>query len=53
LLASFDNQILLVNEDGLALLQYSVTEDVPGMIAVARDIRSDLNRLMNYDRGGL
>jgi hypothetical protein len=52
-LASFNNQILLLNEDGLALLQYSVSEDMPAMIAIAKDIRSDLNRLMNYDRGGL
>jgi hypothetical protein len=52
-LASFNNQILLLNKDGLALLQYSATEDMTAMIAVAQDIRSDLNRLMNYDRGGL
>ena len=52
-LVPFNNKILLLNEDGLALLQYPATEDMSAMIAVARDIRSDLNRLMNFDRGGL
>lgn len=52
-LVSFNNKILLLNKDGLALLQYPATEDMSAMITVARDIRSDLNRLMNFDRGGL
>lgn len=52
-LETFNNKILLLNEDGLALLQYDTAEQMETMITLARDIRSDLNRLMNYDRGGL
>lgn len=60
-LAAFDQQILLFNQEGLALLQYPLSRDVAhkdiagihDMALTARDIRSDLLRLMNYDRGGL
>nr|WP_324259787.1 hypothetical protein [Cellvibrio fontiphilus] len=46
------NQIVIVNRDGLALLRYPVSEDSQHMQHIAKDIRTDLLRLMNYDRSG-
>lgn len=46
------NQIVIVNRDGLALLRYPVSEDAQQMQHIAKDIRTDLLRLMNYDRSG-
>jgi len=46
-------QILLLNQQGIAILRYLPTT-IPGQIpALARDIRSDLLRLMNYDRSSM
>lgn len=49
---SLQNQIVIVNRDGLALLRYPVNADPEQMQNVAKDIRTDLLRLMNYDRSG-
>lgn len=46
------NQIVIVNRDGLALLRYPVSDDSQQMQHIAKDIRTDLLRLMNYDRSG-
>ncbi len=46
------NQIVIVNRDGIALLRYPVSEDAQQMQHIASDIRTDLLRLMNYDRSG-
>tara|TARA_R100000656_G_scaffold124303_2_gene102200 strand:- start:397 stop:915 length:519 start_codon:yes stop_codon:yes gene_type:complete len=45
-----ENQIVIVNQNGLVLLRYSVFADVEQMKNIAKDIRADLLRLMNYDR---
>lgn len=45
-----DNQIVIVNQRGLVLLRYRVNSDSEQMKNVAKDIRADLLRLMNYDR---
>lgn len=47
------NQIVIVNQQGLILLRYPVTLDPAGMLTVGKDIRTDLLRLMNYDRNGV
>ena len=49
-LRDFDQQVLLLNRDGLVLLRYPLNGELPQL---AKDIRTDLLRLMNYDRGGL
>jgi hypothetical protein len=46
------NHIVIVNQQGLVLLRYPVADDVEEMQTTAKAIRSDLLRLMNYDRGG-
>ena len=46
----FDQQVLLLNRDGLVLLRYPLNDQLPEL---AKNIRTDLLRLMNYDRGGL
>ena len=46
------NQILIVNQQGLVLLRYPVPLDQAGMLVVGKGIRTDLLRLMNYDRVG-
>ncbi|HCS65780.1 MAG TPA: hypothetical protein DIW64_17900 [Cellvibrio sp.] len=48
-----DNQIVIVNQRGLVLLRYPVSGDGEQMKNVAKDIRTDLLRLMNYDRNGV
>ena len=45
-----ENQIVIVNQQGLVLLRYPVSGDVEQMKTTAKDIRADLLRLMNYDR---
>lgn len=47
------NTIVIVNQQGFALLRYPVTDDLNQMIKTAKDIRTDLIRLMSYDRGGV
>lgn len=46
------DQIVIVNREGLALLRYPVHADREQMKAVIQDVRTDLLRLMNYDRSG-
>ena len=46
------NHISIVNQKGLALLRYPVTTDPATMLVVGKGIRTDLLRLMNYDRVG-
>ncbi len=46
------NHILIVNQKGLVLLRYPVTTDSDDMLVVGKGIRTDLLRLMNYDRVG-
>ena len=45
-----ENQIVIVNQQGLVLLRYAVSSDGEQMKNIAKDIRADLLRLMNYDR---
>lgn len=47
------NTIVIVNQQGFALLRYPITDDLNQMIKTAKDIRTDLIRLMSYDRGGV
>jgi hypothetical protein len=47
------NQIVIVNQQGLVLLRYFVADDAEKMQTTAKDIRSDLLHLMNYDRRGV
>jgi len=44
------NQIVIVNQRGLALLRYPVVDNPERMRELAKDIRTDLLRLINYDR---
>ncbi|MDR7088014.1 hypothetical protein [Cellvibrio fibrivorans] len=46
------NQIVIVNQRGLVLLRYPVDSNPEHMRDLARDIRTDLLRLINYDRSG-
>jgi len=46
------NQIVIVNQRGLALLRYPVDGNPAHMRDLAKNIRTDLLRLINYDRSG-
>jgi len=46
------NQIVIVNQRGLALLRYPVDGNPEHMQELAKNIRTDLLRLINYDRSG-
>jgi len=46
------NHIVIVNHRGLVLLRYPVADSPELMRDLARDIRTDLLRLINYDRSG-
>ena len=48
--AALQNQIVLVDQRGLVLLRYPMPEQAEQMAATAKSIRSDLMKLMNYDR---
>lgn len=50
--AALQGRIVLVDPRGLALLRYAVEPGAHAAQRVAGDIRSDLLRLMNYDRSG-
>lgn len=50
--AELQNQIVIVNQRGLVLLRYPVDGNPEHMRDLARDIRTDLLRLINYDRSG-
>lgn len=52
-IAELQNTIVIVNQQGLVLLRYTLGHDLTQMVSTARDIRTDLLRLMNYDRGGV
>jgi hypothetical protein len=52
-LPELQNHIVIVNQQGLALLRYPAIHDQAHMLAVGKDIRADLRRLMNYDRSNL
>lgn len=51
--AALTRHIVIVNREGLALLRYAVDGDRAHAVQVATDIRSDLLRLLNYDRSGV
>lgn len=51
--AAVQGRIVLVDPRGLALLRYAVESGPQAAQRVAGDIRSDLLRLMNYDRSGV
>ncbi|MDX5409843.1 MAG: hypothetical protein LPJ94_06440 [Thauera sp.] len=51
--AALLGRIVLVDPRGLALLRYAVEPGAEQAQRVAGDIRSDLLRLMNYDRSGV
>lgn len=46
------NQIVIVNQRGLVLLRYPVADNPEHMRELAKNIRTDLLRLINYDRSG-
>lgn len=48
--ALLQQQILLVDQKGLVLLSYPMPEQHAEMAEVARNIRYDLLKLLNYDR---
>lgn len=50
---ALQGRIVLVDPRGLALLRYAVEAGPQQAQRVAGDIRSDLLRLMNYDRSGV
>lgn len=52
-LPELQNHIVIVNQQGVALLRYPAIEDQAHMLTVGKDIRADLRRLMNYDRSNL
>lgn len=47
------NHIVIVNQRGLVLLRYPVVRDAEAAANTAKDIRADLLKLINYDRGGV
>jgi hypothetical protein len=46
------NQIVIVNQRGLVLLRYPVADSPEQLRDLAKNIRTDLIRLINYDRSG-
>lgn len=50
--SELQNQIVIVNQRGLVLLRYPVVDNPEQMRDLAKDIRTDLLRLINYDRSG-
>jgi len=50
--AELQDHIVIVNQRGLVLLRYPVDGNPEHMRDLARDIRTDLLRLINYDRSG-
>lgn len=51
-LNSFQNQIFIVNRQGIAILRYPALQDQQQMLQLGKDIRKDLRRLLAFDRGG-
>jgi hypothetical protein len=52
-LPELQDHIVIANQKGVAILRYPVLRDREHMLIVGKDIRSDLRRLMAYDRGGI
>jgi hypothetical protein len=50
--AELRNQIVIVNQHGMAILRYPLDKGSLQLGELAKDIRTDLLRLMNYDRSG-
>ncbi len=50
--SELQNQIVIVNQRGLVLLRYPIVDSPEQMRDLAKDIRTDLLRLINYDRSG-
>jgi len=48
--SQLQNQIILVDQQGLALLSYPMPEQAEQMAVTAKAIRADLMKLLNYDR---
>jgi len=44
-------QLVLVENQGLALLQYPVPADLQQRLLTGKAVMTDLKKLMNYDRG--
>jgi hypothetical protein len=51
--AQIEDQILLANQQGMAILRYAPVDANTQIPQLAKDIRTDLLRLMNYDRSNL
>lgn len=47
---ALENHIVLVDQNGLALLRYPMPEHAEEMAATAKAIRADLMKLLSYDR---
>lgn len=52
-LDGLENQIFIVNQQGIAILRYSAAQDSQQILQLSRDIRKDLRRLLAFDRGGV
>jgi len=48
--SQLQNQIVIVDQHGLALLSYPMPEQAEQMAVTAKAIRADLMKLINYDR---
>ena len=52
-LSELEGNIFIVNLQGLAILRYPVVQDREQMLTIGKYIRTDLQHLMAYDRGGI
>lgn len=50
---NLQDQIVIVDHQGIAILRYPVASDQQHMLSIGKDIRTDLRHLMAYDRGGV
>jgi hypothetical protein len=50
-ITALEKHFVIMNQQGMALLRYKAAATPDDMSRVAKDIRTDLLRLMNYDRG--
>jgi hypothetical protein len=51
--SGLEDNILIVNQEGLAILRYPVLQNREQMLVIGKYIRTDLRRLMAYDRSGI
>lgn len=51
--ADLQGHIFIVNRQGFALLTYPIIRDKQNLLSVGKDVRTDLRKLMNYDRGSM